>query len=305
MKIKGYNFSVFELAFFIALLFGLHSQQSWAVIHGAHGLMYNVSKQYTLCGSQTSADKSGVKFVGNFCDLTVVQSAYVPHSGNYKVAITYWGEVAMTTSAYFDESISVNAQNVTVSGKDSKVFYPWTDQNFDTCYFLVDESGTLHGITLANVSRASSCDAIAPPLPPTPPQPPTSCTVNNGNALSVSLGTLDRADLPTIADSGTAKNMPFNVSCTGADVTVSMKLSYSSMPLGSSQAVKTSANGVGVAILYDGKPLSTTDTTSVIFLKGANTMNLGFEAVRDLTVDLKDIPTGAFTASAVLEMTQQ
>lgn len=84
-----------------------------------------------------------------------------------------------------------------------------------------------------------------------------------------------------------------------------MTLNYTPISIGSSQAVKSSANGVGAAIFYGNKALSPSDVTSLNFLEGSNTLTLGFQAVRDSTVALKDIPTGAFTASAVLVMTQQ
>jgi len=88
-------------------------------------------------------------------------------------------------------------------------------------------------------------------------------------------------------------------------VTANMKLNYTPISIGSSQAVKSSANGVGAAIFYGNKALSPSDVTSLNFLEGSNTLTLGFQAVRDSTVPLKDIPTGAFTASAILVMTQQ
>ncbi|CCJ81525.1 FIG00626592: hypothetical protein [Cronobacter dublinensis 1210] len=84
-----------------------------------------------------------------------------------------------------------------------------------------------------------------------------------------------------------------------------MQLNYTPVSIGSGQAVKSSANGVGAAIFYNNKLLAPTDVTAVNFLEGSNTLTLGFQAVRDATVALKDIPTGAFTASAVLVMTQQ
>lgn len=88
-------------------------------------------------------------------------------------------------------------------------------------------------------------------------------------------------------------------------ITANMKLNYTPISIGSSQAVKSSANGVGAAIFYGNKALSPSDVTSLNFLEGSNTLTLGFQAVRDSTVALKDIPTGAFTANAVLVMTQQ
>lgn len=84
-----------------------------------------------------------------------------------------------------------------------------------------------------------------------------------------------------------------------------MQLSYTPISVSGTEVVKSSSNGLGVSIIYNDKPLSTTDTTPVTFISGSNTLDLAFEAVRDPAVDSGDIPTGAFSASAVLVMTQQ
>lgn len=208
---------------------------------------------------------------------------------------------AQSTSAYIDGATPIDQQHISVSGTDVDPGPVPPNMTVVICYVLVDESN--HKYFMATIFTPD-CNG-APPLPPTPPAPDTSCTVNNGETLNVSLGMLERSELPTVADSDSVKNVPFSVRCTGADVTVDIKLSYTPMTLGSSQVVETSTNGVGVAIIYDGKPLSTNDTTTITFLEGSNTMNLAFQAVRDSTVALSDIPTGAFTASAVLKMTEQ
>lgn len=279
-----------------------------AEIKGAHGMEYNPGE--ALCGGSTAFGPDGTtNYKANYCTLIPLVGQYVPHSGNYKVemnaatgsrVLSNWN-LAQSTSAYFDGTTPLDQQHILVSGIDVNPGPVPPTQTVTICYVLVDDSN--HKYFMAT-TLTPDCTG-AEPLPPTPPAPDTSCTINNGNALSVSLGMLERAELPTVADSGSAQNIPISVSCTGADVTVNMKLSYTPMTLGSSQAVKTSTNGVGVAIINNTKPLSTTDTTTITFLKGANTMNLAFQAVRDSTVELKDIPTGAFTASAVLEMTQQ
>lgn len=168
------------------------------------------------------------------------------------------------------------------------------------CVYLVDDAG--HRYTPGN----SECDQTnVKPLPPTPPPPDTSCTINNGNALSVNLNTVDRAQLPTVPGSGSMRHLQVPVDCTGGNVTVNMKLNYTPIILTAGQVVKSSANGLGVSIVYNSKLLSSTDITPVTFLKGSNTLDLAFQAVRDPNVEIKDVPTGAFTASAVLVMTQQ
>ena len=169
------------------------------------------------------------------------------------------------------------------------------------CLYLVSSNGTKY---MTQDTESFNCP-YAPGLPDTPSIPDTSCTINGGNALSVSLGTLERSEIPTAPDVTSAINKTVSVNCTGGKVTVNMQMSYTPVSIGSGQAVKTSANGVGAAIFYGDKALAPADITPLTFAEGSNTLTLGFQAVRDATVQLKDIPTGAFTASAVLVMTQQ
>ncbi|EOC0416704.1 fimbrial protein [Cronobacter malonaticus] len=236
----------------------------------------------------------------NRCSIDVY--GYVPHSGNYRVRMRAKSTAGLNISAtsnpfYLDATISIISQNVTATGSGTGVVRDYSPMTRWWCTYLVDDAG--------NEYVVGYCHDGGTPIPPTPPVPDTSCTINNGNVLSVSLGTLERSEIPTSPGSGSAKSIPFAVNCTGGNVTVNMQLNYTPISVGSSQAVKTSANGVGVAIMYDNKPLSTTDITPVTFLQGSNTLNLSFEAVRDSAVNLADIPTGAFTANAVLVMTQQ
>lgn len=238
------------------------------------------------------------------CSLT--SNYYIPHAGSYHVetelVYAYNDErtVAKTASFYLSASQNIAQQSVWApSGVPVNTGY--SGSAYFVCQYLVDEST---GIRYTETTW-SGCIVNSEPLPPTPPPPDISCSINNGGVLSVSLGILDRSELPTVASSGTATSIPIPITCTGGDLTVNMKLSYTPITSGSSQAVKSSANGVGVAILYNDKMLSSTDNTSVNLLAGSNTLNLAFEDVRDASVEIKDIPTGAFSASAVLQMTQQ
>lgn len=272
-----------------------------ATIHGVYGFEYEPNE--VVCGgfdSGVGADGK-FKFKANYCNLTVNGNIYVPHSGQYKVfAYMSAGEGQYTTSAYFDENIPLSEQDVTVSGSDRLVTVSPTMQ-YTFCYELVDEAGKHY-----SASGTDWCHGGSDPLPPTPPQPPTSCTLNNGNPLNVSLGTLERSQLPTVPGTGSMTAKPVDVECTGGiDVTVSMKLNYTPITISGTETVKSSSNGLGVAIIYNGAALKTTDDTPVTFVTGSNSLDLSFQAVRDPTVEVGDIPTGAFTASAVLVMTQQ
>lgn len=279
-----------------------------AGINGAHGL--KAASIFCPPSANMTAVNIGmtVQVIPGVCSL--YSSAYVPASGNYSVlTIAYavdngraYNQSFTTSSAYIDASKSINQQNVTVNGSGSATFSFAKSASIELCAFLVDSHGTQY--KFPDIGCGGGGGGYTP-LPPSPPIPNTSCTINNGNALSVSLGTLNRDEIPTVPDSGSAISKTVSVVCTGGTVSVNMQLNYTPISIGSSQAVKTSANGVGAAIFYGSKALSPSDVTSVNFLEGSNSLTLGFQAVRDSTVALKDIPTGAFTASAVLVMTQQ
>lgn len=285
-----------------------------ADIHGTHGAM---DDDVPMCPPTASMSFSRmsrattINILANMCTLS--SRAYVPVSGYYTVETiiaanhrngidTY--QHLRTSAAYLDASKPINQQEVTVTGSNGtpEKYTGGYEAVISICPVLVDSGGQKYRIPETWCSDEGNA---VPPLPPTPPIPDTSCTINNGNALSVSLGTLNRDEIPTAPDSGTAISKTISVNCTGGTVTANMTLNYTPISIGSSQAVKSSANGVGAAIFYSDKALSPSDVTSLNFLEGSNTLTLGFQAVRDSTVALKDIPTGAFTASAVLIMTQQ
>ncbi|MCE9966393.1 fimbrial protein [Lelliottia amnigena] len=241
-------------------------------------------------------------FSGNLC--TMGSPGYVPSSGYYFAQTDIMRNFSLmysfkSNSAYIDGSKPVNSQTISLSAPGSYSLTLYTGEWTTLCAYLVNSVGTKY--ILGDYQQA----CYGAPLPYTPTVPDTSCTINSGNALSVSLGTLNRDEIPTVPDSGSAISKTISVTCTGGKVTANMKLNYTPISIGSSQAVKSSTNGVGAAIFYGNKALSPSDVTPLNFLEGSNTLTLGFQAVRDSTVALKDIPTGAFTANAVLVMTQQ
>lgn len=230
-------------------------------------------------------------------------STYPPHSGYYrvKVSLVPYGNYFESSSFYLDATKSFTAQSVTMNGSGGTFSSLDSTVTTSLCYNLIEDNGdsyAMYGYANAGCTGKS--------LPTKPDVIDTSCKFNNGSDLSVSLGIIDRSELPTVPDSGSAKAVQIPVECTGGDVSFAMKVKYSNpISIGSSQAVSTTSNGVGVAVIYDNEPIATTDSKNIKFLQGSNTLTLNFQAVRDPTVEVEDIPTGAFTANAILEMTQQ
>ncbi|UJD96754.1 fimbrial protein [Lelliottia amnigena] len=239
----------------------------------------------------------------------IYSNSYVPASGYYSVVTVLHYSTGQTTNyptnpVYVDGSKSLSQQTVSATGGVTGYINVAKDVRVFLCYYLVDSNQKYYFLD-GDANGVSVCMSGYTPLPPTPPIPNTNCTINDGSALSVSLGTLNRDEIPTVPDSASVISKTISVVCTGGTVTANMQLNYTPISVGSNQAVKTSANGVGAAIFYSNKVLAPSEVTSVNFLEGSNTVTLGFQAVRDSTVALKDIPTGAFTANAVLVMTQQ
>ncbi|HFQ8225029.1 TPA: fimbrial protein [Citrobacter freundii] len=271
---------------------------AWSTIQGAYGVKYSSSEPVSCdTGSVPRLDK-GSYFKGGACTLNA--SGYVPASGQYRVKTVMTGvpEVA-STYAYFDSSKNLTLQNITVSGSDVAINIT-SEYMIHICYVLSDTAGK----EWALFNDGRSCNDFDP-IPPNPPEPDTACTINSGNSLDVEFGTIDRAKLPTVAGSGEMKSVPVNVNCTGGNVTVNMQLDYNPISVGESKVAISSTNGLGVAIAYNNKVLSTTDITPVTFQVGNNTLTLAFQAVRDPNVAEGDVPVGYFTSTATLVMTQQ
>lgn len=302
-KHNFYRVATFFLAPLILIASGC--QFACATITGAHGLAYSQG-QLICSGGSYSVDPNS-KLKAGSCTLYFNTATYVPHDGNYRVKSTSSGSFndwATSNPVWIDSTISLSDQNLNVTGSDKPITSTAPGVFVHYCYTLVDE---LNGREYSWSGSGTRCSGTDPePLPPTPPVPPTSCTINNANSLNVSLGSFERAALPTVPGSGSVKQISIPVQCSGAaSITMSMVLNYTPITVSAKQVVKTSANGLGVAVIYHEQPLSNASPQSVTFPSGTSNLDFGFEAVRDLGVNLGDIPTGAFSASAVLVMTQQ
>lgn len=292
---------MFLFKFIMAIvLYSLSSVQfASADILGAYGLSGDGTGVY--CADAKSPWHYELK-LASLCRTG--SAKYVPHDGLYTYRVTLLDANSQVAVASYDQSPSmyINAKDVINHQGDWQLSGPvitLPEHQYWICGYLVDnQDGKMYAL---GVSKPCFNGNSLPPEP----VPDTSCAFNSGNDLTVSLGLLERGELPTIPDIGTAKTVDIPVICTGGDVPMTMTMSYMPISVGENEVVKTSANGVGVAILYNGKTLSTSEATPITFLKGSNTLSLAFQALRDSNAEVKDIPTGAFTASAVMTMTQQ
>ncbi|HCD7631421.1 TPA: fimbrial protein, partial [Citrobacter farmeri] len=271
-----------------------------ATISHVNGLMYDLNEG-PICpaGGQILMIGLGMQpsFKGNECTLTP-GGGYVPHSGNYAVRLYVYpykstgtpNVYAESTKVWLDKTRPLSEQNVTVSSSDQSTLNFFLDTTVNYCYALVDDAGEVF-----TRSTSGYC-AGAPPLPPDPPPPDTSCSINNNNNLNVAFGTIDRAQLSTEPGLGNiaVKNYQIPITCTGGiDVSVTMNLQqYTPLTMNGAEVIKTSANGVGVAVMYNKQPLSTADSVPITLVSGSNTLNLDFQAVRDPAVAPGDVPPG-------------
>lgn len=303
MKMKSLNAGKLFLLFAILILI---VQQVKADISGVYGV--DGRRMGNKCADSSSwyvTTVSTEKFsLMSSCSIT--SNKYVPKSGQYHVEVIIRNIhdaslVLDVSSELFNvdatKTIAQQSIHAISTATDS---YSGSASGTELCLYLVDT--TNHKFTPNSGTGCNDGNTI---LPPTPPIPDTSCTLNDGNALNVNLGNVDRAQLPTVPGSGSMRHIQVPVDCTGGDVTVNMQLNYTPIVLSAGQVIKSSSNGLGVSVVYNSKILSSTDITPVTFTTGSNSMDFAFQAVRDPTVEIKDVPTGAFTASAVLVMTQQ
>lgn len=132
------------------------------------------------------------------------------------------------------------------------------------------------------------------------------CSFNNGNALNVSLGDVVRSEIGTAPGSTPAVEKQLDVTCTGAGTaTYSINFQYTAIDVSGDELVTTSANGLAVAMSFNDELINTTGTYTRTYGVGSQSESLKFEPVRNPSVSVSDIPTGAFSASAVMVLTIQ
>lgn len=278
------------------------------------------SKNAGTTGNLVCPDNSGIavlldspSWVANSCTLYVLAENYVPVSGNYSLLLRLYGEYPLniywesteTNAVWFDQNKPIGSQGITFSGGTKPFVNPgFQDGTAIFCVYLKGNGGLYKINGLYPLPDRGHC-TDGGNLSPTPPQPVISCKVNNANSLDVNLGTLDRAVIPTVPGSGQPQSAQFPVTCTGGAASMKMQLNYMPITVSGSQVVNSSINGLGVAVSYNDKILAPSDITTMQFPEGNTDVTLKFEAVRNPSVEVGDIKTGPFTASAVLVMTQQ
>lgn len=250
------------------------------------------------------------KFVGGHGITTTAEfsGSYVPYDGEYKIrehicSSSAQAKCSVKSSSMFIDSAKINhinskqdinSQRLDWGGNSSSLTVPYS---FNMCFTLVSSDG--HEWSKQTGTECADASTL--------PTTPAICTLNYNDDLPVAFGELDRHSISTQvggADKKITKTVP--IQCTGdAALTMSMAFKYTPMSVGGDQVVQTSTQGLGVAILYNGKAMKPTDTAEMTFQPGANQFDLDFEAVRAPTVEESKIAAGDFSANAVLIMTEK
>lgn len=139
------------------------------------------------------------------------------------------------------------------------------------------------------------------------PVTPADCYINYNSDLNVDMGKLSKNDLattPGVSSKIIVKKIP--VLCSrDAATTVKTSFKYTPLSIASGQIIKSSINGLGIAIHYRNNIVKLNDEFTESFAQGSSVIEIGFEPVRDPAVKVTDLATGDFNANAVMIMNEQ
>lgn len=205
-------------------------------------------------------------------------------------------KVGMSEPVIYDGRTSALDANTTAFWEDGSAL---TSDGY-VCYTVTNVGDGTHYKT----SQEDSWCRGTLPFPVTP----ASCKFTTA-AMNVIFGELERADIQTSAEGGAnSRTKSASVACEGfGDVlNVTTNFIYTTKLIGDAKAVSVTGNeDLGVAITYKGKVVSPDESYTDTLSNGNNSIDLGFEVIRDPNVALREIKTGEFSANAVMQITIQ
>lgn len=240
--------------------------------------------------------------------IKVGRSVYVPKRSQY---VMHWAFCDNTTHCTIAKSHSISPPTgaltiePTLNLLTNDIKFPHGNSIIGhthdgmVCGFFEDTST---GEKLVPSTEGLFCNDVNT-MPTTPPK----CTVNNGNGLTVTYNNINLSSIGTSVDnsmSGDSVKMPtFSVTCERMSEEAIAKLSGNTVNMGGSDVVKTSLDGLGVAVSLNGNPLGGGKTAPIRGgVTGPETQTMRFQLVRDPS---KRNISGAFDASATLILTEQ
>lgn len=236
--------------------------------------------------------------------------SYVPYSGKWKIRANMCSTTTAMqctlskTSSFVDTGDTIDVRSTTSLGQNGDHFRSVSGivpANTSICYTLFDpKTPSVHWRT-EDGWTCSDANLL--------PKVPADCYINGTSDLNIDLGNIERSDIPTEPDSNgpMAKSSSVSVLCTrDMSTSVITRFKYTSVSVSGHNLVSTGKNGLGVAIYYKGFLVENGQQLPVEnFKTGFSYVDLTFVPVRDKDTEIKNIPTGAFKADAVMEMTEQ
>lgn len=237
------------------------------------------------------------------CELAIGDGNKVPESGSYRIVLAvvdsnqvYYTSVRTDSGVYISAGVELNTMNV--GWQISQ--YRFGNPGNHICYLLRSDTNKYYSFN----NTPQSCPEGSGGSTPLPS--PFQCAFGDGSTLNISLGDVDRTEIGAVPGTlpGTEKNI--NITCTGdGSATYTIGFQYTAIDIAGTEMISSSANGLAVAMSLNDELVNPTDTYTRTYSTGTQTEKLTFEPVRDPSVKIGDIPTGAFSASAVMVLTLQ
>lgn len=245
------------------------------------------------------------------CDFKPGPGNTVPTTGEYYITMyatrypndgSAGSRLATVFSARFNLTANVQLDTVNLNLALGSGYSNITKSYSYVCYALWDT----HNHTYIFNNTPQGCKHVDDPTPLPPGPNFVMCSFNDGKALDVSLGEVERSTIGAVPGTIPAIEKPLNVTCTGdGQANFSVKFQYTPISIAGNEYIVSSANGLSVAMSLNDTIVNTSTTYNRTYGVGTQTEMLAFEPMRDPTVKYTDIPTGAFTASAVMIITQE
>lgn len=260
--------------------------------------------------------KDGSNLIKNATTFTSSQQpifsgkAFVPYTDKWKLRAYMCPSTKPTVctlakaTSYMDTINAVEVESSVSLGRKSDLFKSGEGiipANTALCY-------TIFAANMPDIQWATN-DKVTCPDAHMLPTTPSDCYINEASDLNISMGSLERSDIPTEPDPNNVmtKTSSVSVLCTrDATTAVVTRFNYTPVSVSSHNLVSTGIDGLGVAIYYKGTLIENGQSLPVEnFETGFSYIELKFIPVRDRSTAVKNIATGDFSADAVLEMTEQ
>ncbi|MGP2757955.1 fimbrial protein [Serratia marcescens] len=129
----------------------------------------------------------------------------------------------------------------------------------------------------------------------------TNCTINGGRQMNVDFGPISQDNFTTTVDSALIKqeqNLDYYCEGSNASQDIAVRLVGNASGF-SSEAIKTSNENIGIAMVYKGKVVKPNEMFNSKIVNGIGSDTLNFVPIKK-NIPFNEIRTGAFSGSATL-----